>query len=120
MTEYLIALWPSVLKVLPDLLLSAWISIAVFCRFNKMGPHTSNLVASQYGALFAGSVCATAFRFIPDLREYALTALLLGVVVFLMLSAKRWSGKRAPEGTDKPLRRIDDSQLTHVVGGVKK
>lgn len=119
MTDYLISFWPSLLKVLPDMILAGWISVAVFCRFNKMGPNTSNVVASQYGALFTGAVFSTAFRFIPDLSDYSLTAMLLGVVAFFMLSAKRWSGKRAPPGTEK-LRQVDDAQLKHVVGGVKK
>lgn len=124
MKEYLILLLPSLLKVLPDILLAFGIFVAIVCRFQKMGPHTSNVVALQYGVLLGGSVLACAFRFIPELRDWSLTAGLLGVALFLALSAKRWSGPRAPEGTDKPKkngapRPVERDALRHVHGGTK-
>lgn len=118
MTAYLMAMWPTILQILPDLFLTGWVTVSVVCRFGKMGPHTSNVVAIQYGALFTGSVCGFGFQFVPELREWAVTSLLAGVVIFLALSSKRWR-KGAPEGTSKELFRLSDDQLKHVVGGRK-
>lgn len=121
MMDYLLMLWPQVLLVVPDLVLVFSISIAILCRFNKMDKDTSNVIAWQYGALFAGSLCAFTFRFMPDMREFSPTAGLAGVAVFLILGTKRWSGPRAPEGTRKRhLRELTHSEQRQAVGGTKK
>lgn len=116
LVEYLIAQAPQLLRIVPDLILTGWIAVAVWCRFNKMDHNTRNSVAAQYGALFVGSICAFFFQFIPDLRAYSLTCALAGVVLFLLMSAHRWRGDSAPPGTEK-LREVPSHQLKHVVGG---
>lgn len=116
--EYLIAQSPHLLKMVPDFILAGWVAVAVWCRFNKMDHNTKNSIAYQYGALFLGSISAFFFRFIPDLRDYSLTAALSGTVVFLILSAPRWKGKKAPPGTEK-VTEFPSHQLKHVVGGKK-
>lgn len=118
MQAYLLTLWPQILHVLPDLVLTGWVTVSVVCRFGKMSKDTSNVVAFQYAALFAGSLCAFGFQFVPELHAYAVTAGLSGVVVFLALSSKRWR-RGAPEGTSKELYRLSNDQLRHVVGGSK-
>lgn len=121
MMDYLLLLWPQVLLVIPDFALVFFIGIAILCRFNKMDRDTSNVIAWQYGALFAGSLCAFVFRFMPDLRDFAPTAGIAGVAVFLLLSTKRWSGPTAPEGTRKRhLRELTQHEQRQAVGGTKK
>lgn len=120
LVEYLISQTPLLIRLIPDIILTGWIAVAVWCRFNKMDHNTRNSIAAQYGALFAGSVCAFFFRFIPDLREYSLTAALAGTVLFLLMSAHRWRGESAPPGTEKStLREVASGDLKHVVGGKK-
>jgi hypothetical protein len=117
MIDYLLTLWPLFARVLPDFLLVGWVVISVLCRFGKMGPETSNLVALQYGGLFVGSVLAFVFQFVPSLKDYAVTSSLAGVTVFLALSSRRWRWK-APDGTKK-LNQLPAAALHHVRGGGK-
>ena len=116
--EYLAHLWPQLLLALPNLALVAWVTTTVACRFAKMGPHTSNLVAVQYAALAAGALMALVFSLSPGLHNWSLTCALAGVAAFLALSANRWR-KGAPPGTMKPLHKLRAEDLQHVAGGTK-
>lgn len=119
LVEYLTHLWPQLLLALPNLALVTWVTVAVACRFAKMGPQTSNLVAVQYGALAGSALMALVFSMSPGLHRWSLTCALAGVAVFLALSANRWR-KGAPPGTLKPLHKLRAEDLQHVAGGTKK
>lgn len=119
LVAYLAHLWPNILLALPNIALVIWVTVAVACRFGKMGPHTSNLIAVQYASLAAGSLMALVFSMSPGLHNWALTCALAGVAAFLALSANRWR-KGAPPGTEKPLHKLRAEDLQHVAGGVKK
>jgi hypothetical protein len=118
LVDYLAYLWPSLLLAMPNIVLVGWITVAVTCRFGKMGRNTSNSVALQYGSLAAGSTMALVFSMSPDLHTWSLTCALAGTAVFLALSANRWR-KGAPPGTEKPLRKLPKEAWPHVVGGKK-
>jgi hypothetical protein len=116
MIEYLLsaAVTPLV-QVLPEAIFTGWIFVSIVCRFGKMGRETSSSVAWQYAALFSGCLGAFLLQFVPQLSRWSLTTALIGVVVFLALSSKRWR-RGAPDGTRK-LRRLSEDQLHQVVGG---
>jgi hypothetical protein len=116
--DYLAYLWPNILLALPNIGLAVWVATVVACRFAKMGPHTSNLIAVQYGVLAFSSLMAVVFSMSPGLHNWSLTCALAGVAVFLSLSANRWRGG-APPGTMKPLHKLREEDLRHVVGGKK-
>jgi hypothetical protein len=116
--DYVTYFWPSILLALPNLALVVWVTTVVACRFSKMGKHTSNLVAVQYGVLAFSSLMALVFSMSPGLHHWSLTCALAGVAVFLSLSANRWRGG-APPGTMKPLHKLREEDLRHVTGGTK-
>lgn len=79
---------------------------ALVCRLAQMSAKTSAMVRWQHGILFAGLLWSL---FVP--RAAAAVPVCLGVLAFLMLSARRWK-HGAPQDTSRPmpLEPIEDTK----------
>ena len=123
MIDYLASVYPQALALLViNLLLVGWCFVSIACRFAKMSKHSDARVAWQYVALAGGNAAAFAFQFAPELRDWSLTAALLGVVVYLMLSAHRWRHGMPPglngAAPTAPYK-LEPGEMRRVAGGRK-
>lgn len=93
------------------------ICVILGCRVAKMMRGVTSLAVFLQHAGLALAMFGSVLLTIVGHGEWAATCTSVGVLVFLLMSVKRWRGA-APAGTNRP-QPLEHTQLRHAVGGIR-
>lgn len=118
--DVLSALWTVALYHLPvviNVAMASFVCIMLGCRVAKMMRGITSLsVFLQHSALALGMFGSILLSFSHH-SEWAAAAISAGVLLFLLMSLKRWR-LAPPAGTNRP-HPLHPSDLRHAVGGTR-